>query len=119
MPESAPVEMAAGQLLAELGPVGKVGRQLLEDAQGRIPVRLRFLGPARITPDHAPVGVAVGQRLTELGSGGEVGRQSLPDTKGLVVVLLRLPEVTQPVTNRADPEAYLRPHRPPVAAGPP
>ncbi len=46
--------MASGQLLAELGSGGEVGRQLLLDAQGLVVVLLRLLGAGPWHPAEGP-----------------------------------------------------------------
>ncbi len=110
--------MASGQLLAELGHFGEVGRQLLVEAQGLVVGLLRLRQPARGTQHTAPVNVAAGQLPAELGLVGKVGRQLLVEAHGLVKVLLRLLEFTQHVTHRADPQSSLRPHRPAIGVVP-
>ena len=87
--QGAQVVVAAGQVLAELGPVGEVGGQSLPEGQGVRVGRLRLLQPVRVAEQDAQVVVAPGQVLTELGPGGEVGGQLLLEGERVGVGSLR------------------------------
>src|SRR5262249_42899450 len=63
----APGVWASGQLLAESGGVGEVGRQLLADAQGRVEVRFRLLEFAEPVPHPANADASLGPRRPAVG----------------------------------------------------